>query len=388
MGLRRIIKNRFGKHTDAKKEIINVYHTSHSRHVLISYIVYPFQSANQFTHQNYITAHIAAECFSALGYNVDVVDYMDQNLVIDYGKYSVIFGLGYNFEQSFYHPDRSIPRIHFVTGAHEDLHNKMSLTSMEDFYQLSGLWLANEANVMKNICYYSNFSADLDIIFAHGLVLNDYRSRVKNPVCSLNNNVLNAFEGFKPKSKEGRTSNFLFLSGAKLITKGLFILLEVARLRQDLNFYIVVQQMDETFERYYQDLLLKEGTNVRLYKNLRMDSEEMKEIVEACTYSVAPSYIDGLPGGTIEPMAGGLIPIVSKYCGLPEEKFIFEMESLAPEVLNETINQVLALDDDTYMEYSNAVKEYTRANFSGDHMKKELMSILTSELSGVLNYRK
>src|SRR5690606_9287967 len=119
-------------------------------------------------------------------------------------------------------------------------------------------------------------------------------------------------------------------------------------LRMDLNFYIVVFDIDEVLENYYQEVLA--DANVFVYKNLRMDSAEMKTIVETCSYCVAPSYTDGSPGGTIEPMAAGLIPIVSKYCGFPREDFIYEMDELSVEGLNKTIERVLALDGQAYLE--------------------------------------
>ncbi|PIH00516.1 hypothetical protein CS542_04215 [Pedobacter sp. IW39] len=62
-------------------------------------------------------------------------------------------------------------------------------------------------------------------------------------------------------------------------------------------------------------------------------------------------YIDGLPGGTIEPMSAGLIPIVSKFW-LCTRKFIFEMEDLSVQGLNAAIDRVLALSDTTYAAYS------------------------------------
>ncbi|MBB6499719.1 glycosyltransferase [Pedobacter cryoconitis] len=381
MNLKKTFRGIFKRKLKKNRGLItNLYLTGFDRKVLISYIRSPFLNANQFTHQNYVTSHIVAECFSEEGYNVDIVDYFNSDVILNYDEYAVIFGMGRNLEHSFYSADRSIPRIHFVTGAHHYLHNEMSLKSIGDFYKLSGLWLSNEANVLDENCYYSHFNADFVVILAHGNVLSDYRSRFKNKVYSLNNNILGTFAGYKPKSIENRNSNFLFLSGGKLITKGFHLVMEMARLRKDLNFYVVVPSINEVLEDYYSDVL-KEQTNVFLYKNIRMDSEEMMHIIENCTYSIAPSYIDGLPGGTIEPMSAGLIPIVGKYCGFPQEKFIFELPSLDSDCLNETINELMQLDDSTYLAYSNAVKSYTLEHFSAIEVKKSLKGILATELS-------
>ena len=378
MNIKRSINKRIDKLLGKKKEItptriINFYQTTYNRSVLISYITPPFTTVNHFTHQNYITSHIIAESFSTLGYNVDIVDFFDPR-PITYEKYSVIFGFGKGLEQSFYFKDRSIPRVHFVTGAHHYLQNEMSLKSIKDFYRISGLWLANEANVLSDCNYYSLFNADFAIMLAHGHVYEDYQSRFEQRVYSLNNNILNAFSAFKTKDLNSRSRNFLFLSGPKQITKGLHILLEVAKIREDLNFFVVVPLINDEFENYYSEIL--ENKNVFLYKNLRMDSEGMKNVVESCSYCVAPSYIDGLPGGTLEPMSAGLIPIVSKYCGFPNEEFIFEMEDLSPKGLNDTINKVMALDDTTYMKHSNAIKEYACEKFSPHYVKQELLRIL------------
>lgn len=359
-----------------EKPIRNLYKTNYDKNVLICYIIKPFREPNDFAHQNYMTAHIVAESFSELGYNVDVVDYQG-GFDIDYEYYSVIFGFGRNFEQSFHSKKREIPRIHFITGAHPDLQNAMSLQSVNDFYKTSGLWLPEQGNILYDNCYYSTFNSDFSIILAHGFIFEDHKSRVKRRLHSLNNNILGVFKDFKPK--QGRSNSFLFLSGSRLVTKGISILLEVAKERKDLNFYVVVLGLDGELRSYYHDLLY-ESPNVFLRQNLQMNSEEMKQIVEDCSYCIAPSYTDGLPGGTIEPMSAGLVPIVSKYCGFPVENFIFEMEELSAFGLNEAINRALGMDDMTYLKSSNEVKAYAIESYSASNVKQSLLKILQTEL--------
>jgi hypothetical protein len=356
--------------------IINLYHTNYKRKVLISYITSPFRTASQFKHQNYVTSHIVAESFSELGYDVDIVDFLDQSIPIAYERYDVIFGIGDNFERSFKNLNRSIPRIHLITGAHQDLHNKMSLKSIKDFYERSNIWLTDEANVLSESCYYAMFNADVAIILAKGFIFDDCKSRFENKLYSLNNNILGIFSSFAEKT--ARTSNFLFLSGGRQITKGLCLLLEVARLRKDLNFYVVVPRINDILESYYNDVLTAE--NVFLYKDIRMDGVEMKSIIETCSYVIAPSYIDGLPGGTIEPMSAGLIPIVSKYCGFERKDFIIEMDELSVAGVDAAITQSLHLDDQTYFKYTKQVKEYANENFSKSNVKDHLKTILKAAL--------
>lgn len=387
MNLKRSISKRLNKllGTEAlnniDKPILNLYKTDYKKTVLISYICAPFRTPNHFTHQNYITSHLVAENFSELGYNVDVVNYTDNISKIDYGKYAAFFGFGYCMEQAFYFADRKIPRITFVTGAHDDLHNEMSLKSIKDFYQLSGLWLAGEASVHSVCSYFSLFNADAVIIFAKGHTFEYFQKRYENKLYSLNNNIIGSFSQFKIKTAETRNKNFLFLCGARLVTKGLHFFLEVAKLRKDLNFYVVVPHIHPEFENYYYKEL-HNTPNIFFNKNLRMDSTEMKDIIENCSYSVAPSYIDGLPGGTIEPMSAGLIPIVSKFCGFAHEKFIFEMEDLSVQGLNAAIDRVLALSDTAYAACSAQAKDYVVTGFSVANVKADLMKILKLELPG------
>jgi glycosyltransferase involved in cell wall biosynthesis len=385
MNLKRSIAKRVGKIIGRNKvdpliaPIFNVYNTSYDKTVLVSYITLPFRNDNHFMHQNFITSHIIAESFSELGYNVDVVEYLDSYSVIEFDKYNVFFGMGFPFENSFVEGDKKRLHIAFITGAHQDLHNKMALTSINQFYKLSELWLPAEANVLPHSSYFGMFDSDASIILASGFIHDDYRSRYNGRLYSLNNNILGSFTGFKKKTISERNKNFLFLSGRCVIQKGLSHFLEVARTRTDLNFYIVVPFMASEFEDYYRDVL--QSPNVFLFKNLRMDSAEMQQIIERCTYSVAPSYVDGFPGGTIEPMSAGLIPIVSRYCGFPVKEFIFEMEDLTTASLAATINRVLSLDDEIYQTYSNAVAAYASKNFSFDYVKAELTNILTHEFT-------
>lgn len=112
-----------------------------------------------------------------------------------------------------------------------------------------------------------------------------------------------------------------------------------------------------------------------------MNSDQMREIIETCTYVLTPSYVDGLPGGTIEPTSAGLIPIVSKYCGFDNKEFIFFLEELSVNGLNNAINYVLDLSDEKYLEYSNAVKKYTIENFSEVSVRQEFVEILKREFN-------
>ncbi|QNK61058.1 hypothetical protein H7F33_10720 [Pedobacter sp. PAMC26386] len=374
MSVKKLLKKWFG---GKQGYIVNLYKTDYNKRVMISYITAPFHTPSDFRHQNYLTSHIVAESFSSLGYDVDIVDHSNEHLEIDYNIYDVFFGFGYNFENSFLCSNRNILRVHLITGAHQDLHNKMSLKSLTDFHEQSGLWLTSEASVLSDSSYFSMYNADISIILAHGYVYEDCKSRYANKLYSLNNNILGVYSNFKPKIS--RSNNFLFLCGGRQITKGLTLLLETAKLRKDLNFYLVIPSISGILEDYYGEVLDRD--NVYLFKNIGMNSDEMIQIINKCSYSVAPSYTDGMPGGTIEPMSAGLIPIVSKFCGFDKEEFIFVMEDLSVQGLNDTINRVLKMTDDTYFCYSNAVKNYAIKEFSSSEVKKELIRILEVEIS-------
>jgi hypothetical protein len=385
MDLKRSVKKRFNKIfniTEVVKNtkfVKNVYQSNYQKNVLLAYIASPFLIENDFTHQNYVTSHLISKNFSDLGFNVDVIDHYNKDIAINYEEYDCIFGFGHVFEQSFYQLRQPIHRILFVTGAHEDLQNEMSLQSVKDFFGLSNIWLPQEAKVLQSGTYYGMYASNAVIILAQGFVYDDFRARFKGRLYNLNNNILGAFSKFAAKTISARNNNFLFLSGAKQITKGLHLTMEVVKKRKDLNFYVVLPVMDQILEDYYREVLYQ-SPNVFFYKNIRMDSDQMKQIIENCTYSISPSYIDGLPGGTIEPMSAGLIPIASKYCGFEQKEFIFELEELSVENLNFLIDKVLALTDEEYLSFSKAVKEYTCSNFSEAAVKESLTQILDQEV--------
>lgn len=370
------VKRVLGEREPASQAIINLYNTSYEKHVLVSYITAPFKTANGFRHQNYLTSHVIAEAFSEMGYNVDVYDYLEE-FDIDYDKYAVIFGFGKPYERSFYHTNRAIPRAYFVTGSHHYLNNERSLKSVREFYALTGLWLPKEGLVLKECSYYTLFDSDFAIILAHGYVFKHFEETFKKQTYSLNNNILNAFSDLPRKTKISRNKNFLYLIGGSPVNKGLHFLLEIAKLRSDLNFVIIINYLGDIFREYYKDALAM--SNVSLHVNIPMNSDEMRNAVRSCSYSISPSYIDGLPGGTIEPMSAGLLPVVSRYCGFPAQDFIFEIDELSVDGLHRSINRVLNLDDQEYVDYSNAVKDYACEKYSPKEVKKELTHILRQE---------
>lgn len=370
------VKRALGEREPVSQAIINLYKTNYEKRVLVSYITAPFKTENDFRHQNYLTSHVIAKCFSEMGYNVDVYDYLEK-FEIDYNKYAVIFGFGEPFELSFYHSNREIPRIYFVTGAHHYLNNSQSLKSVREFYKLSGLWLPKEGLVLSDCNYYSLFDSDFAIILAEGYVFEHFKETFKKTVYSLNNNIVNAFSDLVLKTKESRNKNFLYLVGGSAVNKGLHFLLEVAKIRPDLNFCIIINYLSKELHEYYKVEL--EMPNISMIKNIPMNSEEMRNAVQSCSYIISPSYIDGMPGGTIESMSAGLIPIVSKYCGFPPKDFIFEMDELSVAGLQRSVDKLLDLSDEEYVNYSHAVKNFACENYSPGKVKNVLTRILKGE---------
>ena len=75
--------------------IENVFKTKNRKKVLISYIVNPFVFGISYKHSNELECYTAAKIFNKLGYQVDIVNYDETELIPeDLLKYDIIYGFG------------------------------------------------------------------------------------------------------------------------------------------------------------------------------------------------------------------------------------------------------------------------------------------------------
>lgn len=352
--------------------LTNYFRRDYTKKVLLVYITFPFTTENQYSHQNYVTVKYIAKIFDSLKFQVDIIDCSNNRSQIDYSIYDVIFGFGAPFENSF-NFDIKAKRVMLVTGVHNELQNKMCLLALNDFKKITNIWSPQNSHVIP--CnYFSHYKSDEIIILANGYVKQDFEERLGRSIHSLNNNILGIWSELEEK-KNINKDNLLFIFGNKLIKKGIHIVIEYIKLNSSLNYKLVVSESDLDMQEYL--ATISKLPNVEIHTSLPMNSDKFIDLIEECAFIVSPSYADGMPGAVIEPMSRGLIPIVTKYCGFPEDSKIFiNIEGLSIHDLADAIDKARSLSDEELINMSKRVRAYALNNYNVNTCEQQFMRII------------
>lgn len=368
--------NKVRKLIRKNKLLVNVKKTNYSQSALVVYITAPFYSENQYMHQNFATVKYMVEALSELKFNVDIVDCFDDKLSIDYNKYDLIFGFGYHFEQSFLSKTKA-KRVFLVTGVHLELQNNMCIRAIKDAELIFGKKFFNDSHVLPKINYYSHYFSDMVLILADGFVKSDYEKRFCSAVHTLNNNAITIFKDITPKHYFNR-KNILIVCGTFLIKKGIHLVIQFIKKHSEFNYTIIYASSSNEFK-----LILDELSNLRyvtIYQNIPMNSIEFRNAIINNCMLLSPSYADGMPGAVIEPMIAGIIPIVSKYCGFPENNIFVTIDNLDLDSIERSIAFLLSLTDSQFAELRKKVKTYALQEYNVEYCKKQFTSLISEGL--------
>jgi glycosyltransferase involved in cell wall biosynthesis len=126
------------------------------------------------------------------------------------------------------------------------------------------------------------------------------------------------WQGLADKDFEQGRRHFLFFSGGGSLHKGLDLLLE-AFVGTDLHLHIC-QIIDPEFAEIYKAELTRQS-NIHIHGYIRMRSAEYEQLASLCNWTISATACEGQPGATLECMASGLIPILSKESNIDLEDF-------------------------------------------------------------------
>lgn len=167
--------------------------------------------------------------------------------------------------------------------------------------------------------------------------------------------------------EKGRKKFLFFGGGTDVMRKGLDILLDVF-IGSEYELYMCIN-LPPIFEDKFK---VSQQKNIVNLGYLKVGSKKFYEIVNTCNYIIQPAVAEGVPGGVLENMKYGLMPIVSQECNIPEAS---EIGFLLPEVTVESVRESLqTITSLPVLELQNKAKKtievikntYTPDNFVND----------------------
>lgn len=365
------------------KIIKNVNQTNYCKHALLSYITVPFKRES-FVHTNYFEAKSWAKILSELGYNVDVINYENNNN-LDLSKYDIICGFGNVFQKYFEGSyDKKIKTIYYGTGMHVCHQNQATLQRLKSVYNLKGTWLGKSARFVEKTWTHQTSLVDGIIALGNDKCADSFKKHYDGIVFSVPApfyNIHNAEELINQRSADAN-KNFLWFGSSGLIHKGLDLLLDYFSNHPDLTLHVcgpIENEMD--FVKVYRKELF-ETKNIITYGFLDIKSETFVNILKKCSFVIFPSCSEGGSPSVLTVVGnGGLIPIISHETTVSTASEIW-IEDLTYEGIDQSIKTVLSLNELTIKKMQIDNYEYVKQHNSTSNYYNQLKSAITSLVVG------
>jgi len=313
--LRRYLLSGYERRFDL--DLLEEPHQPLQKRALFSYIVHPFSITPDdprfLRHNNILYAQEIVRVLNRVGYRVDVIDYRDTSF-IPRANYDLFIGHG-GF--NYYHLARALCstclKLYFSTGAYWRFHNLQEQARFEALYKRRDVTLPLDR-------YIDHGEGEEEALsLANGIigVGNDFTRATYSVfpnVIMINNSVLpdDHFDWCSKDYQAGRM-HFLYYSGKGCVHKGLDLLLEAfAGLEQHLW---ICSFLEPQFAKAYSHEL-HNLANIHLVGWIQPRSKVFYRIMQNCNFCILPSASEGGAQSVVESMNQGLIPLVSKSCGL------------------------------------------------------------------------
>lgn len=370
-----------GRKTYFKK---NAFNTKFNKTALVSYLSDPFVSGLQNKHTNHLECAFAAKTLSEMGYNVDVIDF-DHHKKIDFKQYDVIYGFGHQFEQSFYDSSFKGKRIVYSPGCNTVYSNLVSCLRLKDFVNSGGTLNPKLIRTTNDAWPLQKYLSDAIICLGNEFVLNSY----KDPFEQTKYHQINCFPldcnpAININQKDFSTAkyNLLWFGSQGSVHKGLDIVLHLVEKNPKLKLYIrgLNLKHEHVILEKFQHLIRNNQVDVK--QHVDINSPEFVTIMQNCGGVIFPSASEGGAAALLTVMAhGGLIPIITKACGLDIEHLGFIANETTQESVEEQLNLYLEKPDTELYALSQKIKTEISTTYSLANYQNTLKNILTDILN-------
>ncbi|UCE07158.1 MAG: glycosyltransferase [bacterium] len=333
------------------------------RKALFSYITHPFsisaKDSRFYRHINIWRAKEMVKILNNLGYIVDVIDYRDVKF-IPRKAYDIFIGHGsYNFEKIARNLDGRTIKIYFTTGNYWKFRNQEISTRFKALRDRKGFDFSPDR--LQNPDEEGVLEVADGVIGIGG----DFSSKTYNQfsdVIMINTTALfdDHYANHDKNFDKGRT-HFLYYAGPGNVHKGLDLLLEAFT---DLDQRLwICSFIDKAFAEAYSNEL-NNYSNIHLLGWIQPRSVKFYEIIEKCNFVILPSCSEGQAHSVVECMNQGLIPVVSRACGIKIDGFGEILDPCSTEEIKRAVSKLAKISPDLARKMSVKARTIIKKDFS------------------------
>lgn len=349
---------------------------AYKKQILFEYLAGPFMAdpdnkALFRAHQNWGQNLQIARILDEMGYIIDVVDWSDFRFV-PARRYDAFIGTGQNGIRIAGLLPSEVPKLGITVGMEASAGNR----NLEKRYQA----LEHRRGFrLERRDFASDFSRSLSAYSMVACFGNEYIAegyRPFNPrVMPFNNTGYDeALDSVRDFNNARRA--FLYLASARSVRRGLDLLLEIFSMHPDYELHICSPlKTEKDFCRCYERELFK-TRNIHLHGWVEVTSSLFMDLLGACGAVIMPSCGEGQPGAVTLCMNAGLIPIVSRECGIDTEDFGITLEDCSLAAIENTVVDFANRPPAWHEEHSRRTREVALRKFSPEAFDRRWRAIL------------
>lgn len=203
-------------------------------------------------------------------------------------------------------------------------------------------------------------AADMILLMGNDVTASTY-AYAKKPISPLSVSAVREYPSPVGKDFDAYKKNFVWLGGAGAVHKGADLTLEAFAREADLHVSMCGKYLYPEFEAVYWKEL-HESDNIHSIGHLDLGGEVFEKIRSQAIFLIFPSCAEGQSGGVVAAMHAGLIPIISKECGVSVDDFGFVLKENTIEEIQKTIRYVSSLPAEELASRARRAWEYAQAN--------------------------
>lgn len=355
--------------------------------VLYSYLANPLllrdYSPQFLGHSNLWESRTIAHIFQSLGYQVEAIDFSDQEFMPS-GKYDIVFDIFANLGRLAPLLGKDTIKFLHCTGSDPYYQNAAELERVTEVNQRrNGNYLPKRIIAEPERTHISLEAADVCSLIGNEHTRKTYPEKYwqKMELMTVSASEIGKLAK-KIREQVPAKKEFLWFFGSGAVHKGLDLLLEFFADHPELQFHIVgnIAAENDFFELYKKELT--ETGNIHFHGYLLPTSSEFQLLLKDVFCFIAPSCSEAISASVVTCMQLGLYPIISRDTGvtLPEDSGLY-IESLTTNEIEKLILMVIGMSDDELVYQIRKVQTYAILRFSRnafrDQMKKFIVSALT-----------
>jgi len=356
--------------------IDNFFKTAHQKNALVSYIIYPFLGEIENNHSNNRECYSIAEILNELGYNVDIINWNDASF-LSVKKYELVIDNHNNLERLLPYFTEKTFKIFHATNAHWLYQNQVEYNRCYEFFLNTGLAIPPSRLITAgNSAQY----ADAISMFGNEFTKSTY-GEYGNKVHHLPMSVTTVPEILSERDLARATNNFLWLNSHGALLKGLDIAIDAFKMLPHLRLYICMDMEKDAAFLNYMRAALPEQSNINFMGWVDTDGADFKELATNCAWVIGTSFSEGGGGSTLNCMAKGMIPVVSRSSSLTlPDNTGFYLEQNDAATLAGLISELVVLPAAQLKERSDNAYHFVTSNHTIDNFKDKYKAFLTAVL--------